>query len=188
MGQGQNDAVNSASVIFTGNNAFSCGVYGYSYVGGAAGDATLAFNDYTGTFSGAIGGFAEVAVEANSWMTFGTGADVSGNTAWNFNFNDRDLGIDGQAALTWSEADFTEDTITLQILSSRSEGWTLVSGAAADKYNTAAGAFLVEIDRGEAVSLTFDSATGKTDTIADGDYAGWGFAVEDSVLKFKKLA
>ena len=46
----------------------------------------------------------------------------------------------------------------------------------------------VEIDGAEAVSLTFDAATGKTDAIAAGDYAGWGFAVEDSVLKFKKLA
>ncbi len=187
MGQSATDSVTNAEVIFTGKNDFSCGVYGYTYVGSAVSDATLTFSDYTGTFSGAIGGFADVSVEKNSWMTLGTAADDVSNTAWTFDFAERDLGLDGNAALTWTTADFSDDTITLKIASTRSEGWTLVSGAAADKYNTAADAFVVEID-GTATSLTFDSATGKTDTIADGDYAGWGFAVEDSVLKFTKLA
>ena len=187
-GQADGDTVANAGVIFTGDTDFSCGVYGYTYVGGTDSNATLAFTDYTGKFSGGIGGFDSVTVGDNSWMTLGsTAADVS-NGSWIFDFNDRVLGLDGQAALTWSTADFTEDTITLKILSTRSEGWTLVSGADASKYNTAANAFAVEIDRAEAVALTFDATTGKTDTIADGDYKGWGFAVEDSVLKFTKLA
>ena len=121
-------------------------------------------------------------------MTLGTAAADVNNGAWIFDFNERDLGLDGQAALTWSTADFTEDTITLRIASTRSEGWTLVSGAAASAYNTAAGKFLVEIDGAEVGALTFDATTGQTNAIAAGDYAGWGFAVEDSVLKFKKLA
>ena len=188
MGQSANDAVNSAAVIFTGANDFDCGVYGYSYVGGAVSDATLAFSKYTGTFSGAIGGFNSINVEGNTWMTLGTAAEDVSNTAWTFDFEERDLGLDGNAALTWTTADFSDDTITLKIASTRSEGWTLVSGAAASAYNTATGKFQVEIDDEAAVSLTFDSATGKTDTIASGDYAGWGFAVENSVLKFTKLA
>ena len=189
-GQSTTDVVNSAEVIFTGANDFACGVYGYSYVGSTTdpSDATLAFSDYTGTFSGKVGGFADVTVGGNSWMTLGTAADDVSNGAWIFDFDERDLGLDGQAALTWSTADFTEDTVTLRIASTRSEGWTLVSGADASKYNTAADKFLVEIDGAEAVALTFDATTGKTGTIAAGDYAGWGFAVEDSVLKFKKLA
>ena len=188
-GQLEGDVVNSAKVIFTGAEDFGCGVYGYSYVGGApASDATLAFTDYTGTFSGKVGGFADITVGGNSWMTLGAAAADVSNGAWIFDFDERDLGLDGQAALTWSTADFTEDTITLRIASTRSEGWTLVSGADASKYNTAAGKFLVEIDGAEVGALTFDSATGKTGTIADGAYQGWGFAVEDSVLKFKNLA
>ena len=190
-GQQATDVVNSAEVIFTGANDFACGVYGYSYVAETTNpsDATLSFSDYTGTFSGKLGGFADVTVGGNSWMTLSTAAaDDVANGAWTFDFNKRDLGLDGQAALTWSTADFTEDKITLRIATTRSEGWTLVSGADASKYNTAEGKFLVEIDGSEAGALTFDSATGKTGTIATGDYAGWGFAVEDSVLKFKKLA
>ncbi|MBP5530536.1 MAG: hypothetical protein J6Y54_00710, partial [Lentisphaeria bacterium] len=187
-GQSLNDVVANAEVIFTGKENFACGVHGYSYVGGDESDATLAFSDYTGTFSGKVGGFDSVTVGANSWMTLGTAADDVSNAAWIFDFNQRVLGLDGQAALTWSTADFTEDTITLRIASTRSEGWTLVSGADASKYNTAADKFLVEIDGAEAVSLTFDAATGKTGTIADGAYQGWGFAVNEGVLKFTKLA
>ena len=182
------EVTGDAAVIFTGNNAFSCGVYGYSYVGGGDSDAKLSFSDYTGTFSGAIGGFNSIAVEGNSWMTLGTAAADVSNTAWTFDFEERDLGLDGQAALTWTTADFTDDTITLKIASTRSEGWTLVKGAAASAYNTATGKFQVEIDGATPIELTFDSATGKTGAIASGDYAGWGFAVEDSVLKFKNLA
>ena len=188
-GQLDGDVVNSAEVIFTGGTDFACGVYGYSYVGAQnPSAAALSFSDYTGTFSGKLGGFAGIAMEGNSWMTLSTAAADVDNGAWIFEFEDRDLGLDGQAALTWSTADFTDDTITLNIVSTRSEGWTLVSGADASKYNTAEGKFLVAIDDGEAVALTFDATTGKTDAIAEGDYAGWGFSVENSVLKFKKLA
>jgi hypothetical protein len=188
-GQSLNDVVNSAEVIFTGANDFACGVFGYSYVETkTASDATLAFSDYTGTFSGNVGGFTDITVGRNSWMTLDTDADGVSNDAWIFDFNERDLGLDGQAALTWSTADFTKDTVTLRIASTRSEGWTLVSGADASKYNTAADKFLVEIDGAEAVALTFDDATGKTGTIADGAYQGWGFAVNEGVLKFTKLA
>ena len=195
-GQLDGDVVNSAEVIFTGANNFACGVYGYSrvsqtvtYVEEEPASVALSFTDYTGTFSGAIGGFdGGITVGGNTWMTLGTAADDVSNSAWIFDFNERDLGLDGQAALNWSTADFTDDTITLRIATKRSEGWTLVSGADASKYNTAADKFLVEIDGGEAVALTFDAATGKTGAIAEGGYAGWGFAVEDSVLKFKNLA
>ena len=34
----------------------------------------------------------------------------------------------------------------------------------------------------------FDAETGKTGAIGAGEFAGWGFALEDSVLKFKNLA
>jgi len=187
-GQNVTDATGAASVIFTGANDFHCGVYGYSYVGGTDNSATLSFSDYTGTFSGKLGGFDYITVEGNSWMTLGAAAGDVSNSKWIFDFDERDLGLDGQAALTWSTADFTEDTITLRIASTRSEGWTLVSGADASKYNTAADKFLVEIDGGTAIELTFDATVGKTDAIADGAYQGWGFAVEDSVLKFKNLA
>ena len=80
-------------------------------------------------------------------------------------------------------------TYTLKINSgTRSEAWTLVSGASAAAYSTGAGKFLVEVDGGDSYALTFDATTGKTGAIADGAYAGWGFALESNVLKFKKLA
>ena len=195
-GQSEGDSTGAASVIFTGANDFTCGVWGYSrvpqtvtYVEEEPASVALSFSDYTGSFSGKIGGFdSGITVKGNTWMTLGTAAADVNNSAWIFDFNERDLGLDGQAALTWSTADFTDDTITLRIATKRSEGWKLVSGADASKYNTAAGKFLVGIDGGEAVALTFDATTGKTDALASGDYAGWGFAVEDSVLKFKNLA
>jgi len=187
-GQLAGDTVASAEVIFTGGKNFSCGVYGYSYVGGDDSDATLNFSTYTGKFSGAIGGFRSVGLTANTAMTLSTAAADVSNGDWVFDLTERRLFFDDQAILNWSAADFTEDTVTLKVASSRSQCWTLVSGADASAYNTAAGKFLVEVDGGDAVALTFDAETGRTGTLADGAYAGWGFAVEDSVLKFTKLA
>ncbi|MBQ6352134.1 MAG: hypothetical protein IJJ28_02560, partial [Lentisphaeria bacterium] len=188
-GQLAGDTVASAEVIFTGDKNFSCGVYGYSYVGGDDSDATLNFSTYTGTFSGKIGGFGDgITFAGNTVMTLGTAAADVSNGDWVFDLTERRLFFDDQAILNWSAADFSEDTVTLKVASSRSQCWTLVSGADASAYNTAAGKFLVEVDGGDAVALTFDAETGRTGTLADGAYAGWGFAVEDSVLKFTKLA
>ena len=190
-GQGTTDSVASANVVFTGSKNFACNVWGYSYVGGSdPSAATLTFDAYTGKFSGDIGGFAGIEFTGNTVMTLNTQSAKVANDAWIFDLADRGLWYDSKAILSWATAvGFQEDTITLKLpAATRSDAWTLVTGASAAAYNTAAGKFLVEVDGGEAIALTYDSATGKTDAIASGEYAGWGFAVEDSVLKFKKLA
>ena len=180
-GQSATDVVNSAEVIFTGANDFACGVYGYSYVGeDPASDATLAFNDYTGTFSGKLGGFADVTVGGNSWMTLGTAAADVVNGAWIFDVADRDAGLTGTALLNWTAAEFTDDTITLNLASGDSNAWSLVSAASTTVYNQ----FDVLVDGTSILSETI----ALDDPIASGDYQGWGFTLEDSVLKFKILA
>ena len=108
------------------------------------------------------------------------------NTAWIFDTTERYNALAKTAVLDWNAADFANDTIELKLDSDSTMGWTLVSGADAAAYGTAE--FLVSIDGGSAVSLTFDADTGRTDAIADGTFKNFGFAVEDSVLKFTKLA
>jgi len=185
-GQLADDTVKGAEVIFTGGKNFSCGVYGYSYVGGDDSDATLSFSGYTGTFSGKVGGFKNITFAGNDEAKFTAQADDIINTAWIFDTTERYNALAKTAVLDWNAADFAGDTIELKLDSDSTMGWTLVSGADAAAYGTAE--FLVSVDGGTAVSLTFDADTGRTDAIADGTFKNFGFAVEDSVLKFTKLA
>jgi len=177
-GQADGDTAGTTEVIFTGAADFACGVYGYSYVGGEASDATLSFTAYTGTFAGSIGGFDGIVFDDDTSATFGASADVT-NSAWNFDAAERDAALADTAFLNWTAADFTGDTIKLNLAEGDATAWSLV-GAAAD---TAYGTFEVQLDGVDiATGLALDKQ------IADGDYAGWGFTVDGSVLKFKNLA
>ena len=184
-GQLDGDATGDSEVIFTGSRAFGCGVYGYSYVGNVDSgdsDATLSYTDYTGIFSGVIGGFISITLDGATAMTLGTEAVNVSNSTWIFDATERDAELAGTAFLNWTAADFTGGTITLNLAEGAAVAWDLV-GAAAD---TAYGKFDVQINGTSILSetLDLDQAIAGTGTACD----GWGFTVEETVLKFKQLA
>ena len=134
---------------------------------------------YTGTLSGAIGGFDGITFADATAMTLETAAADVSNTAWIFDVSARGTALAGTAILTWDNADFAGDTVTLNLAAGSNSEWSLVSAAAGTTYGT----FDVQIDGTEiATGLSLN------DQIADGDYAGWGFTLDDTVLKFKNLA
>ena len=113
-------------------------------------------------------------------MTRAVAANEISNGSWKFDVAARDTALAGTAFLTWSDADFTGDTIALNLTTGQSAEWTLVDAAATTSYHE----FDVLVDGGSQSQGPL--ALGEQ--IADGDYKGWGFAVEDSALKFKNLA
>jgi len=170
-------------VVFTGNKAFSCGVYGYSNVSGAEADgAMLSFTGYTGIFSGKVGGFDSIMLGGATAMTLGTAYGDVSNTAWTFDAAARDVTLAGTAFLNWSDADFTGDTITLNLDDGDAVAWDLVSADTGAVYNK----FDVRIDGQSILSETIDI----DDVIADTGtvYDGWGFTDDNGTLKFKRLA
>ena len=165
------------SVNFTGDKNFGCGVYGYSYGGGAIGDAALSFSAYTGTFTGKIGGFVGITFGDDTAMTLSTAAADVSNGAWTFDVAERDAGLTGTALLNWTAADFAGDTITLKLGAGAPTEWTLVDAASTTVYNK------FDVD-GVATELVLNEQIEGTGTA----YDGWGFTLEDTVLKFKNLA
>jgi len=182
MGQSDGDAVvgDEVSVTFTGANDFGCNVYGYSYVGGEVNDATLSYTDYAGTFSGEIGGFASITLDGGTAMTLATDADNVSNGAWEFDFTDRASLLAGTSLLTWSTADFENDTIKVRFAdeTQAKAGWNIATVAEAFSGTT----FDLTVGETEITGLAYNQQ------IASGDYAGWGFDLESGVLKFKQLA
>ena len=185
-GQGQYDSTGAAGVIFSGANDFTCGVYGYSRVPENAGDgeetgAALSFTGYTGTFGGKIGGFDGITFDGATAMELTTAtADVS-NGAWEFDLTDRANTLAGTSLLTWSGANFENDTIKVSFADDTQAqgGWNIATVAEAFSGTT----FDLEIGGSEiATGLNYSQQ------ISDGDYQGWGFELESGVLKFKNLA
>ena len=180
-GQLDGDTTGNAAVIFTGAADFSCGVYGYSYVGGVVGGAALSFSAYTGEFSGKIGGFDGITFDGATAMELTTAtADVS-NGAWEFDLTDRASTLAGTSLLTWDEGSFENDSIKVSFADDTQAqgGWNIVTDVGTFSGTT----FCVEIGGTEIASgLAYNQQ------IASGDYAGWGFELESGVLKFKQLA
>ncbi|MBQ6352733.1 MAG: hypothetical protein IJJ28_05660, partial [Lentisphaeria bacterium] len=180
-GQLADDTVANSTVIFTGAKDFGCGVYGYSYVGGSdESNAELGFSDYSGTFSGAIGGFKNITLGGDTTMTLTADAESVSNTAWVFDTAERYTAFAHTALLDWSAADFTGDTIAINLATGSTAEWDLVSAAATTVYNK----FDVLVDGTSILSETLDL----DDAIVGGAYDGWGFTVENDTLKFAKLA
>jgi len=178
-GQLDGDTVANSTVIFAGNRNFSCGVYGYSYVGGGDSDATLEFSGYTGTFSGAIGGFDSVNFSGMTAMTLAS-ADVS-NTAWDFDLAERAESLAGTALLKWSAGALGENSTVAVAFADAAQArasWSIaaVADAAQATFGLTVGDDVV------ATGLAYNTA------IADGDYAGWGFRLDNGTLKFANLA
>ena len=187
-GQLEGDTVANADVIFTGSTNFGCSVWGYSRVPeqnetGEDTNATLRFTTYSGTFTGDIGGFAGVTLDKNTKATFANpteGTQTVTNTAWIFDATERSVGMTGTAFLNWTAADFTGDTITLNLATGDSNSWTLVSAASTTAYNK----FDVLVDGASILSETLDL----DQAIVGGAYDGWGFTNDNGTLKFAKLA
>ncbi|MBR6480491.1 MAG: hypothetical protein IKT12_02205, partial [Thermoguttaceae bacterium] len=188
MGQFQNDTVASSTVVFTGAEDFNCEVSGKSYVGGGNSNADLFFTGYTGTFKGNIVGFdGGITLDEDTVMTFSApeeGTQSITNAKWEFDVSDRAETLADTALLDWAAADFAGDTIAIDIAGGSTTEWSLVNAASATAYNQ----FDVLVDDVSILggtTLTLDQAI---EASVSADYAGWGFTVEDTVLKFKQLA
>jgi len=179
-GQTENDAVNgTATVVFTGKKDYGCDVYGYTCVGDEdPSSATLVFSKYTGTFSGTVGGFASVKLDGGTTLTLGNEASVS-NTAWEFDLRESD----NISALIWSAADFTENTFDVKFASyTQAHKENNIAKVATNTSFTGATFDLTVGDDVIATGLAYGTK------ISGGDYDGWGFALDGSLLKFKQLA
>ena len=180
-GQLAGDSVTgAASVNFSGAENFACGVYGYASVGTTdPSNATLSFSDYTGIFSGKLGGFNGITLDKSTAANFGAGAEIS-NTAWTFDAAARDAALTGTAFLNWDAADFASSTITLNLATGDANEWTLIDAAA----NTAYGTFTLQVDGDNvATGLVLGDTISGTGTA----YDGWGFTRENDVLKFAQI-
>ena len=174
------DAVTGeATITVTGSVDYGCNFYGFSRTAGEDDKAELVFADYTGTISGEVNGFKEVKFAGDTAMAFANDADIS-NTAWFFDLAERTTS--GAAFASCEAATFADATVTLNIGEGQTltGAWSIFDGGAATEYGT----FDVQIG---GTSILPDTI-GLDERIASGDYAGWGFTVEDTVLKFKNLA
>jgi len=172
------DAVTGdAAVTVTGATNYACHIYGFSRMSGEEDKAELTFDGYTGTFSGRINGFKEIAFAGDTAMTFSAEAEIS-NTAWTFDTTERTAGA---VFATGTTAEFAGATVTLKLDEAAAPAaWNLFAGGESTTY----GDFDVQV--GGVSILTDNIELGER--IAAGDYAGWGFTVEENVLKFKNLA
>ena len=177
-GQGVNSKVaGDVSVTFTGANDYTCNVYGYCTPVSTTTtiDKTLTFAGYTGTLSGDVGGFDAIAFEGDTAATLSAAAANIDNSNWEFDYTGRTLDT---AALTLSSGTFAGDSVTLFLdATDAPQDWSIASGLADATIGFDYGVYVGDVEQ------TF--VDGK---IASGDYAGWGFALEDSTLKFKNLA
>ena len=179
-GQLAGDSVKSAKVIFTGAENFACGVYGYTATTGeVASDAVLSFTDYTGTFSGNVGGFNGIRFDGDAAATFGTGATID-NGAWSFDLSEREETCSDTSLLTWSNADFANDTVkvTFADATQAMEGWSIAT-AAFDATTT----FDLYIGSSETPAATVAYNT----AIDGGAFNGWGFKDVGGTLKFAQI-
>ena len=179
-GQGEFSTVDgNASVTFTGVNNYTCNVYGYitPTIANNSPDTVLNFADFTGTISGDIGGFTEIAFSGDTAATL-SGAAID-NDDWIFDYTDRTLDA-GLAMLTFDDGALSgEVAVDLSDVAQVATGWNIAAGL-----DSAVAAYGVELATGSANGLrlndTLDSSYGI--------YEGWGFTLEDSTLKFKQLA
>ncbi|MBP5530466.1 MAG: hypothetical protein J6Y54_00345, partial [Lentisphaeria bacterium] len=137
------------------------------------------FSDYTGTFSGTVGGFAGITLDGATTMTLTAKADIN-NAAWTFNLADRVDWLNNTSLLTWTdEAGFTGDKVVVNFAdeAQAKAGWSIAAA------NFTGATFDLCIDGTTAVAdIAYDTA------ISGGDWDGWKFTSVDGTLKFAKLA
>ena len=166
------------SVTFTGSNDYGCNVYGYGFQASATEltDKLLTFADYTGTITGNIGGFDNIRLTGDTAATLSGGVD---SNDWSFDYTERTLGAD-TAMLTLSTGSFAGDSIEVNLeTATQLADWSIAAGI-----TDASAIFSVELSTGSASGLSLGQTLDET----YGDYAGYGFALEEGTLKFKHLA
>ena len=178
------DVTGTVGVTFTGdkNFTFTDGVYGYTATTGEQpSTATLGFEDYTGTFSGKVGGFNGITLDKGTAMTLMTAAADVSNSKWEFDLSARDAALANDSLLIWSNADFASDTVKVNFAdeTQAKAGWSIATAAFA-----ATTTFTLEIAGADIGSAAYGQAITGTGTA----YDGWGFTRENDVLKFKNLA
>ena len=127
----------------------------------------------------ASGGFDGIVVSGDTAATL-SGATID-NDDWSFDYTGRTLDA-GLAMLTFDGGTFASDNVAIDLtgVEQVANGWSIAAGL-----TSAEGAkFGVELSTGSATNLALGDALGD----AYGIYEGWGFALEDSTLKFKQLA
>ncbi|MBP5531317.1 MAG: hypothetical protein J6Y54_04740, partial [Lentisphaeria bacterium] len=131
---------------------------------------------------GAIGGFNGIVFDDDTAMTLSTAADDVTNSNWEFDFTDRADTLSATSFLTWSGANFENNTIKVSFTdeTQAKAGWNIATVAEAFTGTT----FDVEVGSTEITGLAYDTAISGTGTA----YDGWGFGLESGVLKFKQLA
>jgi len=167
-------------VNFTGRHDCVCDVFGYSYVGGDGNSDALVFTDYTGSFTGAIGGFAAIKLAGDTELTLATDAEKSiSNSRWEFDLTERDSARRGDALVNLDAFnDHSSVIVTFADDAQAQGGWNLarIGDVNAAVFDLTIG------DTGIATDLAFGGA------ISGGAYDGWGFTLDDGMLKFQKLA
>ncbi|MBP5531008.1 MAG: hypothetical protein J6Y54_03135, partial [Lentisphaeria bacterium] len=114
-------------------------------------------------------------------MELATAADDVTNSNWEFDLTERASALASTSLLTWSTANFENDSIKVSFADDAQAqgGWNIAAVAEAFSGTT----FDVEIGGTEiATGLSYSQQ------IDTGAYAGWGFELESGVLKFKQLA
>ena len=113
-------------------------------------------------------------------MTLTTAAADVSNDAWAFDFTARDAELAGTSLLTWSAADFAGDTVNVTFAdeTQAKAGWSIA------KADFTGATFELTAGGVELTGIAYNTAISETGTV----YDGWGFTLEESVLKFKQLA
>ena len=143
----------------------------------------LSFSDFTGSLAGEVDGFDRVEFSGNTTAVWSQAETVVGNDNWLFDLSGRSDVLAGEALLNWSTADFTGDTLAVNLGAAQTSasGWSIAAVGA----DTSFGTFDFQLDGSSVASgLALDAAISGTSTA----YDGWGFTLENEVLKFKQLA
>jgi len=180
MGQLDGDSVTGGSTVtFTGRNDYGCAICGYGSVESPTPTtAKLVFANYSGELSGKIGGFADVQLSGDTVAVF-TGEIEDDITSWDLDLTGRAVSYRGDGLAKLDEfADATTVKVTFADAEQAQGGWNIARVGDVNGAN-----FDLTIGTEEIVSgLAYDTQIGS------GDYAEWGFRLDDGILKFQKLA
>ncbi len=102
------------------------------------------------------------------------------NGEWKFDYTGRTLDA-GTVMLKLDSGTFAGDNVSvdLAVAAQVAAGWSIVAGL-----SSATATFGVELSTGSAAALGLGDALDSS----FGIYEGWGFTLEENVLKFKQLA
>ena len=126
-----------------------------------------------------MGGFESITLSGSTQATLGAGEGTAvENDVWNFDLAARANGLKTSSLLTWADELTGEVHVNFASDAQARGGWSLASLDSV--YEDTVFELCVA---GEAVAaVTYE------EQIATGAYAGWGFTLDEGVLKFANLA